>query len=89
MPCELKGFRGLDISKEVFWFSRKPFWVRFGPLLPKAKAGTLVDRRVLALYSKAKAGTCPLRGCRSERFKAHPKKAFSRTKTLLSKYLVL
>ena len=35
MPCELKGFRGLDISKGVFWFSRKPFWVRFGPLLPK------------------------------------------------------
>ena len=64
MPCELKGFRGLDISKEVFWFSRKPFWVRFGPLLPKAKAGTLVDRRVLALYSKAKAGTFPLRGGR-------------------------
>ena len=27
MPCELKGFRGLDISKGVFWFPRKPFWV--------------------------------------------------------------
>ena len=24
MPCELNGFRGLDISKGVFWFSRKP-----------------------------------------------------------------
>ena len=33
MPCEIKGFRRLDIPKGVFWFSRRLLGAPLGPLL--------------------------------------------------------